>query len=576
MHSRSRLLLLALLLVAGTLALPWAASAQEPVTSRLQMSIGGYIKPEFMYRTNAAAAGVAGNPFGVSNFGFAVVPQKNTTAGANGTMNFSANETRLGFSLTAPDWRGLKPTAYLETDFAGNDGVINGYCQSAGAATPCVNAQNAVGSPQTSDFGYGGFRLRHAFFRLAGEGLGGSWSLTAGQTWGLFGMLPYYAGSSLSFGGASVWGQRQPQFTMSHTLPFLKDFQWINTIGVESDTTFMNESPQYAGYSRLVYNGWQGWNGGVRTATNIGISAYNQREKAQLDTPAGATNGPVRALSTQTWGVTHGIFLPILPGTSATDRTWALSVVSEGGFGAGANGMIPGASPLLGGLQPGANNLATPGAVYFKPSSCSQIAGGSGAGALLGGQPGVNLVGGSVNPCTVNALNAAGGQIPAAGLGVWEPTKLSTIRSDWASYNLQFYLPWNFWLSGGQKWIWFRNADNAAAQTSILMTNGQSLLVTPAGQGQFNPLFNGGTGAATLAGQAGAGAPVCLDGECVSLNTTRDNAIKRLTYSYVVLFYDMTPNIRWGLEWGLHTTDRKNSIFNNQSERFQFGAYYFF
>ncbi len=38
----------------------------------------------------------------------------------------------------------------------------------------------------------------------------------------------------------------------------------------------------------------------------------------------------------------------------------------------------------------------------------------------------------------------------------------------------------------------------------------------------------------------------------------------------------MTPNIRWGFEWGVHGTDRKNSDQDNQSHRWQFGAYYFF
>jgi hypothetical protein len=44
----------------------------------------------------------------------------------------------------------------------------------------------------------------------------------------------------------------------------------------------------------------------------------------------------------------------------------------------------------------------------------------------------------------------------------------------------------------------------------------------------------------------------------------------------VALFYDMTPNIRLGFEWGLHDTARKNSNQDNQSNRWQFGGYFFF
>ncbi len=38
----------------------------------------------------------------------------------------------------------------------------------------------------------------------------------------------------------------------------------------------------------------------------------------------------------------------------------------------------------------------------------------------------------------------------------------------------------------------------------------------------------------------------------------------------------MTPNIRWGVEWGLHFSNRRNSAQDNQSYRWQLGAYYFF
>jgi len=543
MHSRSRLLLLVLLLVAGTLALPWVASAQEPVTSRLQMSIGGYIKPEILYKTDAGGPSVAGNPEGVSNFGFTPVPQKNTLAGGNGTFSLNANESRINFTMTAPDWRGLKPSAFMEMDFAGNDSGIIGYCPTEGSAalsgSPCAAAQNGVGSPQTSDFGYGGFRMRHAYFQLAGEGMGGSWKLIAGQTWGIMGMLPYYSGSTLSFGGGGVWGQRQPQFTFVHTLPLTRDLRWINTVGIESDTTFFNESPQYAGSSRMEWAGWQGWNGGVRSPLHFGISGYNQREKAEVEAPTGATNGPVRALNAQTWGYDAGLFIPILPGVSATDRTWALSVVADGGTGSGANGMVPNAAPLPGGVLVGANNIATPQAVYFNPSSCS---GNTGGGTVVGG----------TNPCPAGQM----------------PTKLDTVRSDWAGYNVQFYLPWNFWLSVGQRWMWFNNVDNAVAQTCNVLNSGAACtaanggLVTPVVQGNWNPALGG--------------AVQCIDSQCFALNSSRDGLITRMSYSWAAVFYDMTPNIRWGFEFGVHDTNRKNSNQSNQSERVQFGAYYFF
>lgn len=532
MQRRSRLLFAAALMAAGTLALAWDASAQEPVTSRFKLSIGGYIKPEILYRTNFGGVGVAGNSFGISNFGFAVVPQKNTVGGDSGTMSVNVNESRFGFTINAPDWRGMKSMGFMEFDFAGNTNENVSYCPT----TVCVTAQNSVGSPQTSGFGYGGFRLRHAFFRLSGEGLGGSWSLIAGQTWGVFGMLPYYSNSTLDFGGGSIWGQRQPQFTLQHTLPFGGSFQWINTAGVFSDADFLNELPAIQASTRFVWTGWQGWNGGVRTPLHVGFSAMTQRNKAQVTGPAAtAASQPQRALSTTAWGVTAGYFFPILPGTSATDRTWALSAIGEVGTGSGL-GLIPGASPLPGGTLLGVSNQAVPGAVFFVPGSCTGLTAGGGA-----------------------AQTATGTNICPAGMAASE---IAQVKQQWTSWGLQFYLPWNLWLSGGQKYIWFPNGDNAVAATTL--ANGS--FVNPVGQGQNRFTANG----------TPISAPTCEWGDCTALNTTRDSLIKRLTYSYVALFYDVNPNIRLGFEYGRHVTNRKNQIQDNSSDRWQFGAYYFF
>lgn len=608
MHSRSRLLLMVTLLVVGTLALPWAASAQEPVTSRLKLSIGGYIKPEFVYRTAAGAVGLAGSVPGTQNFGFTAVPQANTLGHDNGLFSAIANETRFNFTLTAPDWRGLKPTGFIEFDSDGDTAsTLERYCQGvvANGASPCFGAQSS-GNPAGS-VNNGGFRIRHAFFRLAGEGLGGNWEMTFGQTWGIFGMLPYYSGSSLSFGGATIFGQRQPQLSLRHTIRFFRDFAWETAIGAMSDTTNLNESPAGDISGRLIYRGWQGWQGGGRAPTSLGISARIQRQKADLysgasvgvpiclggggsptvllgagNIPAssqgctvasgagaalvssffsgaaagaGSAANPSRSLSATAWGLSGGIFLPILPGTSATDRTWALSVVSEGGYGEGVNSLIPGASALPGAVTPGANERADAGAVFFNPGKCNVYA----------GPPGVNSL-------SLAAAAACNNGNPRIGSGTLMPTELSLIKTPWASWNVQFYLPWNFWLSGGQKWIWFPNADNAVSQTCINVgaacgsaASGTGL-ITPVSQGRFNPL----TGQGAITAAAG------VQNQTSGLFASRDSIVKRMSYNYVALFYDMTPNIRWGFEWGMHDTDRKDSGQDANSHRWQFGAYYFF
>ncbi len=467
MHSRSRLLIMVMLLVVGTLALPWVVSAQEPVTSRLKLSIGGYIKPEFMYRTNNGGNALSGTIPGIQNFGVGAVPQHGTIAGENGQFVATAAETRFNFTLTAPDWRGLKPTAFLEMDFMGDTAsTIERF--SACCAAGFGNAQGNVAN--------GGFRIRHAFLRLAGEGLGGSYELTFGQTWGIFGMLPYYAGSTLDFGGATIWGQRQPQLSLRHTMRFFRDFAWETAIGAMADTNGTNgnnETPAGDISGRLIYSGWQGWQGGGRAPTSLGVSGRLQRQKADvLATAGGFTGTPfTRSLSATAWGFTGGIFLPILPGVSATDRTWALSVVGEGGLGEGIFTLSSIAVPLPGAVALGFAQRADTNSDYFKPSSCTAIAGSAIGAASL----------------------APAGLCPAGQA----PTELSLVRANWASYNVQFYLPWNFWLSGGSKWGWFPNVDNASAQTCNNNTGAgcaaaagltHSVAAGSVNQGNFNPV----------------------------------------------------------------------------------------
>lgn len=537
MQRRSRLLFTAALVAAGTLAMAWGASAQEPVTSRFKLSIGGYIKPELLYRTNVAGVGIGGNPIGISNFGFAVVPQKNTLAGDNGTMSVNVNESRFNFTINAPDWRGMKSLGFMEFDLAGSNMVEAVYCP----VTVCVTAQNGVGSPQTSGFGYGGFRLRHAFFQLSGEGLGGRWDIIAGQTWGVMGMLPFYGNASLDFGGGGVWGQRQPQVSFRHTWNIAQNWQWVNHAGVFSDADFLNEAPSFQGSTRIVWTGWQGFNNRNRSPLNFGFSAIWQRNKAAVSGPAaGAAASTQRALSATAYGYTFGYNIPILPGTSATDPTWALTAIGEVGTGWGL-GLIPGGSPLPGGVLLGVSNIAVPGALYFVPGSCTGLQAGGGAAQAATG----------TNPCP-------------AGMA---PTEVASVRQQWMSWGLQFYLPWGFWLAGGQKYLWMPNGDNAVAGTAV--NNGLNY-VNPVGQGQNN-FRAAGTGA----GQVFTGS-TCNWGDCTNLNTTRDSLIKRLTYSYITLWYDLNPNIRLGFEYGRHGTNRKNSIQDNQSDRFQLGAYYFF
>lgn len=320
-----------LLLGLGMLTIPWSGSAQDPVTSRFKLSIGGSIKPEFIYRTNNGGVGFAGAIPGAQNFGFAVVPQHNTTAGDNDQFIAAANESRFQFTINAPDWKGLKTLGYLEMDFEGDTAST---IERLGAVAPPTGIGNPAGSINN-----GGFRIRHAFLRVAGEGFGGSWNVLAGQTWHVFGLIPYHLGSSVSFGGAGILAGRGTQFRFQHTGNVLWDLAWENTINARTDTTNFNEIPGGDASTRFIYRGWQGWQGGSRQALNLGFSATVQRQKADLTAsaavvPGGATLGG-RSISATAWGISgvpscpscQAAARPIGPGPSAC---WARPATGRG------------------------------------------------------------------------------------------------------------------------------------------------------------------------------------------------------------------------------------------------------
>ncbi len=243
-------------------------------------------------------------------------------------------------------------------------------------------------------------------------------------------------------------------------------------------------------------------------------------------------------------------------------------MVREAGYGEGVNSLIPGTNPYAAAATAGVANRADPGAVYFHPGKCA-------AGPSFFGPWATSL-------SVATAAAACGGFT-----GFAQPTELSLTQARWLSYNVQFYLPLNFWISGGQKYIWYTNAQNATDATCTTDASGACVIyITPVNQGRS--FLGPGMPAPGGVGLVGVGPPLFNLAPFISpagtpnvnnasiLYTGRDSVIKRQTYSYVAVFYDMTPNIRWGFEWGMHGTDRRDSFQDNQSHRWQFGAYYFF
>ena len=180
-------------------AISYAGSA----TSRYDVTITGYVGIDFGWvdqlQGGDAAVGLRDNAYG--------------TTWRHNKSNFfsSAGNTQLGFLVKGPDGWGAKTSAYIEGDFRGITGTprANQGIGPAGATGYSGAGVNTTG---------GTFSLRHAFMKFDWPGT----SLTIGQTWQLFSLMPYsYGGVMLTYWGiaADMKGTRQPTIRIRQELP---------------------------------------------------------------------------------------------------------------------------------------------------------------------------------------------------------------------------------------------------------------------------------------------------------------------------------------------------------------------
>jgi len=160
-----------LVVCAVCLLVPIALHARG-ITSRYDVTFGGYVKYDFGWSSQNTSADPAG-AYRTSTLSRVVLGDE------YGNTFMSGAETRFNFLIKGPDLWGAKTSAFIEGDFRGVD----------------------------TDNRYGGFQIRHAFLTL-------SWrkaELMIGQNWQQWGM-PYYV-AAIGANDFAMYnrGVRQPQ-----------------------------------------------------------------------------------------------------------------------------------------------------------------------------------------------------------------------------------------------------------------------------------------------------------------------------------------------------------------------------
>ncbi len=322
------------------LMLPAAVFAGS-VTSRWDMTIGGYVKFDFGYADNGVGADYTTAPRGS-------ISQNQTLNDQYGNWYSAAGETRLNFKINGPDGGGAKTSAFIEGDFRGSGG--------AGPTN------------------YGTFTLRHAFLKLDWPNA----SLLAGQTYQMWGYIPSFAavGALLSQNGLGPMakGSRQPMLRYEQrfgpgfaaSLAMIANTNTTNNVGgqvVNQNTR--SPYPWFEGEFR--YNTDKcGMIGPYGLMAALGGFFGQSQYTYQTLFNTGANAGPIRYSDTtvNAWAIALKGFIPIIPEKNK-NKKGALAIGGNLFYGQNMTDWFGnGTAPYI---APGSAN-PTPANIYQSPS----------------------------------------------------------------------------------------------------------------------------------------------------------------------------------------------------------------
>lgn len=188
----------------------------EPVTSKFKLSIGGFVKLDYVY--NSVNLGQSGSLAP----GSGAIPKSGSTAAKQDQSIFTARQSRLWFKVAGPTFLGAKTGALVEVDFYGDPSAANE-------------------APQV--------RMRHAYATM-------DWAKTSllfGQTWDIFGPM---AANTVDFRHGSPFGSpnnpRVPQIRLTHRVDMNPSNSLRLVVGVQDPNQNANNSGAATAFSDNV------------------------------------------------------------------------------------------------------------------------------------------------------------------------------------------------------------------------------------------------------------------------------------------------------------------------------------
>lgn len=187
-----------------------------PVTSKFNLSIGGFVKLDYAY--NSVNFGQSGS----LSPGSGAIPKAGSTAAEQSQSIFTARQSRFWLKVAGPGFLGAKTNALIEADFYGD-------------------TSSAAESPQ--------LRMRHAWGSLDWANT----SLLFGQTWDIFGPM---ASNTIDFRQGAAYGSpnnpRVPQLRLTHKLGLNAENSLRLVLGVQDPNQNGNNNSTAAAFSNNV------------------------------------------------------------------------------------------------------------------------------------------------------------------------------------------------------------------------------------------------------------------------------------------------------------------------------------
>ncbi|MDD2580675.1 MAG: hypothetical protein PHR66_01645 [Desulfuromonadaceae bacterium] len=278
------------------LSTPLVAFA-EPVTSKFNLSVGGFVKLDYAYNSENF-----GNSGGLTP-GNGAIPLNSSVAGKQQQSIFTARQSRLWFKASGPDFMGAKTSSLIEADFYGD---------------PAAAAE----SPQ--------LRMRLAYGVL-------DWKNTQvlfGQNWDIFGPM---VASTVDFRSGATTGApnnpRVPQVRVTQKIDLSSDNSLSFVAGLQDPNQDGNNNNAASNYGAAVNAAGQimfsskalgaapGYFGLPMKPLTVGLfGLYGNSKVTTATTNAAAANQTV-----DSYGYGLYAFVPVLRSSDGKSRAMTMS-----------------------------------------------------------------------------------------------------------------------------------------------------------------------------------------------------------------------------------------------------------